>query len=345
MDYSRQIRLSEVGEEGQERLGEGKCLVIGAGGLGSPALLYLAAAGVGTIGICDGDRLEASNLHRQPIYQAKDLGKFKAKLASERIQALNPLIQVNAYPFRLTEDNAQELFRSYDLVLDCTDNFRTKFLINDTAFFTQKGVIRASIYQFEGQLQTYLPERGDGCLRCLWEEPPQEGCVGSCQEVGVLGPIPGFFGITQAMEAIKYFLKMPTLGSSEILFTDLIHYDQNKVAFEKKKQCPLCGETPTIQKLTTKKLWEIEAKDLRQGHFELIDIRELEEIEQNPYQNGSYLKMPMSVFEESHIDPEKKYALFCQSGKRSNYLASTLREKGINNVFSLIGGIQSLAEV
>jgi adenylyltransferase/sulfurtransferase len=309
--------------------------VIGAGGLGSSALLYLAGSGIGTIGVCDGDELQLSNLHRQPLYSAKDLGKRKADLAAERLKELNPFIEVVSHPFRLTATNTSHLFSQYSLILDCTDNFRTKFLINDAAYHLQKPVIRASIYQFEGQIQTYLPERKDACLRCLWDEIPQEGCVGACQEVGVLGPVPGFFGVLQAVEAIKFFLKLPGLESQEILFVDLIHYAQRRIFLEKKQNCSLCGETPSIHQLSHKAAWEVESSDLNHDLCVLVDIRELEEgvCEQ------SCLRMPLSTFDASCLDPALKYVFFCQRGFRSAKLTSSLRAIGINNVFSLIGGV------
>jgi molybdopterin/thiamine biosynthesis adenylyltransferase/rhodanese-related sulfurtransferase len=337
--YSRQIRLSEIGQQGQEKLKNAKCLVIGAGGLGSPALLYLAAAGVGTIGICDGDVLEESNLHRQPLYFAKDVGKPKAELAAARLKELNPFINVSSYAYRLTAENAQQLFSTYDLVLDCTDNFRTKFLINDAAYLLKKPVVRASIYQFEGQLQTYIPQRGDACLRCLWEDVPQEGCVGSCQQVGVIGPLPGFFGTLQAMEALKFFLGMPTLGAHEILFTDLIYYSQRTIAFEKKPSCPLCGNSPKIFDLKEREAWELKFDEISDEYI-LVDIREPEETELDPYQ-GSHVKMPLSSFDETYLESHQNYLFFCQRGMRSARLVQALREKGIENVFSLIGGVKN----
>lgn len=340
--YSRQIRLSEVGIEGQERLKNAKCLVIGAGGLGSPVLLYLAAAGIGQIGICDGDRVDESNLHRQPIYSTHDIGKSKAETSAEKLRDLNPLIDVSAYPFHLTAQNASPLFSKFDLILDCTDNFRTKFLINDAAYFLKKPVIRASIYQFEGQIQTYLPSRGDACLRCLWEEVPEEGCVGTCQEVGVLGPIPGYFGIMQAMEAIKFFLKLPHLASNEILFSDLIHYNQSKISFEARDECPLCGKNPTIHGLIEKQTWEISAEELKKMSYKLIDIREMSEVEKAPYLKGPYFHMPMSAFDQESLNSDTRYALFCHKGRRSQSLVRALRESGHTNVYSIIGGILSL---
>jgi adenylyltransferase/sulfurtransferase len=339
--YSRQILLPEIGSEGQKKLQNGKVLVVGAGGLGSPALLYLAGAGVGTIGICDGDLLEESNLHRQPLYAAQNLSRPKAELSKTRIAELNPHITVHTYPYRLTAENAKDILQAYDIVLDCTDNFQTKFLINDAALFIRKPVIRASIYQFEGQIQTYIPNRGDACLRCLWPETPQEGCVGTCGQVGVLGPVPGFFGVLQAVEALKFFLGMPTLKKGQILFSDLIHYTQQVISFERNPDCPLCGEAPTIKQLRENELWELSLSDLKNGQFHLIDIRELEERLAQPY-SGLCSMMPLSTFNPANLDRQSSYAIFCQKGKRSQHLVQSLRAQGLSKVYSIIGGIEKL---
>ncbi len=336
--YSRQIVLSEIGVEGQKKLGSSRVVVVGAGGLGSPALFYLAAAGVGTVGICDGDRLDESNLHRQPLYAAKDVGKYKANLAKNRLKELNPHIQIEAHPYRLNAKNGLALFEKYDIVLDCTDNFQTKFLINDAAFLTQKPVIRASIYQFEGQIQTYIATRGDPCLRCLWAETPQEGCVGTCSQVGVLGPVPGFFGVLQGVEALKLILGMGVLSSGQILFSDLIGYTQQLITFEKNPCCPLCGQSPTIQKLTELS-WELEPHEI-QG-FQLIDIRQPHEVESDPY-HAHCLQMPLSSFNPSDLKRDVAYAIFCQKGQRSAHLVQILRDQGFSKVFSVSGGIESL---
>lgn len=342
MYYSRQILLPEIGPEGQKKLERAKVLVVGAGGLGSPALLYLAGAGVGTVGICDGDRLEQSNLHRQPIYSFQDLSKLKAEASKRRLEELNPNITVRAHPFRLTAENGIQVMADYDIVLDCTDNFQTKFLINDAAYFTRKPIVRASIYQFEGQIQTYLPERGDACLRCLWAETPQEGCVGTCSQVGVIGPVPGFFGVLQAIEALKFILGMPILKSGQILFSDLIGYTQQIITLERNRNCPLCGDSPTIKNLSHKEPWELHPNELNDGPFQLIDIRERAEIDAHPYR-GSCQHMPLSTFISHHLHPETSYALFCKKGMRSAHLVQALRNKGMTNVFSIIGGIENLA--
>jgi adenylyltransferase/sulfurtransferase len=336
------MRLAEVGPSGQKRLESARCLVVGAGGLGAPALLYLAAAGIGKLGVCDGDVLEMSNLHRQPIYSIEDLGKSKALLATNRLQKLNPQIEINAHTHHLKAENAEQLFSAYDLVLDCTDNFQTKFLINDAAHLLQKPVVRASIYQFEGQIQTYLPERRDACLRCLWEKTPREGCVGTCQQVGVLGPVPGYFGVLQAMEAIKYFLKLETLKAHEILFSDLVGYTQQKITFERSEDCPLCGSCPGITELVDQDTWEVAGEEAARLEMIFVDIREKIETLADPYGREGCVLMPMSEFDREGLDPTKHYALFCQRGKRSASLVSNLRGNGWQNVYSVEGGIESL---
>lgn len=337
--YSRQVLLSQVGPDGQKRLTNAKCLIIGAGGLGAPALMYLAAAGVGTIGICDGDKLDISNLHRQPLYTSNDIGEFKAKLAEKRLKELNPFIDVISYLYHLTAKNATELFSNYDLVLDCTDNFVAKFLINDAGYLLKKPIVRASIYQFEGQIQTYIPQRKDSCLRCLWQEAPEEGCVGSCQQVGVLGTVPGFFGVLQATEAIKFFLKMQTLKSNEILFMDLIDFTQSRISHAPDKSCPLCGDNPTITTLSDKNDWEIELSVVKNQTYQVVDIREPWEVSSDPYLKDCK-NMPVSTFDETNLDADEKYAFFCQRGRRSLNLVKRLRKNGHQNTFSLIGGVE-----
>ncbi len=345
--YSRQTCLPEVGLEGQKKLSAARCLVIGAGGLGSPALLYLAAAGIGTLGICDFDRLDISNLHRQPLYSSDEIGSLKAELAAKRLKTLNPMIRINTHPVRFTAQNAQELFASYDLILDCTDNFSSKFLINDSAFLYKKPLVRAGIYRFEGYLQFYLPERGDACLRCHWKEVPQEGCVGSCQEVGVLGPLPGFFGTLQAMEAIKYFLGLPLLGSSELLLVDLLTHSQKKILQARSKDCVLCGSHP---RLLTKQVesWSLEADQLDEQalqEFILVDLREGHEVERDPFTHAPHLLMPLSTFTPEHMETDRKHLFFCHRGARSARLAAELTRQGVHSAFSLAGGKQALDSI
>ena len=210
-DYSRQIALREVGAEGQARLRAASVLVVGAGGLGVPVLQYLAGAGVGRLGIVDADRLEPSNLHRQTWYALADCGQEKSTLAAERVRALNPEVRVEAHALRLDAGNADRLAAGHDLILDCSDNFATKFLLNDLALRTRKPVLFASVYQYEGQLQVVRGDEATACLRCVWPEATRDGLVGNCAEAGVLGPVPGVFGSLQALEALKLLLGLPGL--------------------------------------------------------------------------------------------------------------------------------------
>ncbi len=250
--YDRQRRLREVGDEGQERLRRSAVLVVGAGGLGAPALSYLASAGVGRLGICDFDRLEASNLHRQPIYSLRDAGRPKAELAARRLGELNPFVEVCVIPRRLTAGNAGELLSGWDMVLDCSDNFSTKFMLHDQARAWGIPLVLASIYQFDGQLMSFVPGREAGCLRCLWPEEPPAECVGSCAEVGVLGPVPGVFGCLQAMEALKLLLGLPDTLAERMLLLDLRSYRTRNLRRSRRPDCLLCGEGDEITSPTSR---------------------------------------------------------------------------------------------
>ena len=197
-DYSRQMALKEVGAKGQGKLRASRVLVVGCGGLGVPVISYLAGAGIGRLGLVDSDHLEASNLHRQTIYALADVGQPKAQLAAARVRALNPDVNVEIHPVRLDATNASDIIGQYDLVIDCTDNFSTKFLLNDICVQKRLPVIFSSVYQYEGQLQVVRPDRNGACLRCVWPEATRDGIVGNCAEAGVLGPVPGTFGSLQA---------------------------------------------------------------------------------------------------------------------------------------------------
>src|SRR5271168_733625 len=216
-DYSRQVLLKEIGAQGQAALARSRVLVVGAGGLGSPVLQYLAGAGVGYLGIVDADTLDASNLHRQPIFALGDVGGQKAQLASAAVKRINPTVQVESHALRLDADNAFALIRGYDVVVDCSDNFRTKYLINDAAVLARRPAVFASVYQYEGQLQVYKPEPGHACLRCLWPDAMADGVVGNCAEAGVLGPVPGTFGTLQALMTLKILLGLPGQLAGELL--------------------------------------------------------------------------------------------------------------------------------
>ncbi len=246
--YSRQIILEEIGEEGQKKLLMSSVLIIGAGGLGSPAAMYLASAGVGTIGIADADEVDLSNLQRQIIHSMKDIGKVKVQSAKESIEAVNPDVTVRTYQCFVGEDNISELIRDYDFVLDCTDNFASKFLINDACVQLKKPFSHAGVMGFCGQLMTYVPDAGP-CYRCIFKEPPPEGAVLTGRQAGVVGAVPGVIGSMQAMEAVKYLL-----GKGSLLTGCLLTYDALKMEFRKvslpdgSDDCAVCGKDKREEK-------------------------------------------------------------------------------------------------
>ena len=247
--YSRHILLKEVGGEGQKKLLNSSAFIIGAGGLGSPALLYLAAAGVGRLGIADGDRVELSNLQRQIIHGTKDIGKPKVLSAEESIREINPDCEVQIFREHLTADNVRQVLKGYDVVLDGCDNFPTRFLVSDTCRFENIPLVSAAVLQFEGQLMTILPGDGNPCYRCFLPEPPPPGLVPSCQEAGVLGAVVGVMGTLQAAEAIKILLGIESNMSKSLLL-----YDSLECRFLMTKRvpdpdCPLCGTHRTITEL------------------------------------------------------------------------------------------------
>lgn len=247
--YSRHIILKEIGVKGQKKLLDAKVLIIGAGGLGAPAAMYLAAAGVGTIGIVDRDVVELSNLQRQIIHTTADIGKAKVQSAKETIETMNPDITVHTYQTYVDSKNILELIKDYDFIIDGTDNFPAKFLINDACVMAKKPFSHAGILQFQGQLMTYVPGEGP-CYRCIFRDPPPENAVPSCKEAGVIGVMGGVIGSLQAMEAVKYIV-----GVGELLTGCMLTYDALKMKFRKVElpehvpDCPICGEHPTITQL------------------------------------------------------------------------------------------------
>ena len=249
--YKRQINLPNFGMEGQKKLKNSKVLIVGAGGLGSPAILFLAAAGVGKIGICDFDKVDVTNLHRQILFDYGQVGTSKTKAAKNKINKYNPWAKIEEISDGITVENVESIIQNYNVVLDCSDNFTAKFLLHDSCFLNKINLVQASIYQFEGQLQVFrFSEDTDrGCFRCLWENPPEEGCVGSCAETGVLGVVPGIFGTLQALETIKILLGWNGLGWNESLFFDLLSLSNSKIKWKKNDDCPLCGKNKKLQQL------------------------------------------------------------------------------------------------
>ena len=258
--YSRHIILKEVGVKGQKKLLNSKVLIIGAGGLGAPAALYLAAAGIGTIGIVDADEVDLSNLQRQIIHSTADIGKIKVQSAKETMCAINPDITVNTYHTFVTSENVMDLIAPYDFILDGTDNFPAKFLINDACVMAKKPFSHAGIIRFKGQLMTYVPDRGP-CYRCVFKNPPPKDAVPTCKQAGVIGAIAGVIGCLQALEAIKYIC-----GLGDLLTGNLLTFDALKMEFHKIKlpprdgKCAVCGDHPTITELID---YELPACDLK----------------------------------------------------------------------------------
>ncbi|MCP3676514.1 MAG: molybdopterin-synthase adenylyltransferase MoeB [Deltaproteobacteria bacterium] len=249
--YSRHIILPEVGGVGQAKLLESSAFILGAGGLGSPSLLYLAAAGVGRIGIIDADCVDLSNLQRQIIHNNQRIGVPKVESARESIEALNPDVEVVTYNERLTADNIRDIIREYDILLDGSDNFPTRFLMNDAAFFEKRTLVSGSMFRFDGQVTTFKPHEGLPCYRCLYPEPPPKGLVPNCQEAGVLGALAGVIGVLQAVETIKELLGAGDTLAGHLLLFDALKMNFRKVKVRRDPDCNLCGENSTIDKLIT----------------------------------------------------------------------------------------------
>jgi adenylyltransferase/sulfurtransferase len=346
-DYSRQIALREVGTAGQKKLRRASVLVVGAGGLGVPVLQYLAGAGVGHIGIVDADRLEPSNLHRQTWYALADCGRPKAELAAQRVRALNPEVQVHAHAVRLEAGNAAELARGHDLILDCSDNFTTKFLLNDLALQLRKPVLFASVYQYEGQLQLVRGDDASPCLRCVWPEATRDGLVGNCAEAGVLGPVPGVFGSLQALEALKLLLGLDGLRPDEMLIFDLVTLHSQRLRARRAATCQAHARSgqPTPVAAPADSL-EVEFAALAAAFdagYTLIDVRDARERDAEPLPVASlHLPMARLLTDAASLDLERPYLLVCATGKRSTAAADLLRSQGFRHCRSLRGGARAL---
>ncbi len=244
--YSRQLILPGVGGAGQRKLGNARVLFIGAGGLGSPAAIYLAAAGVGTIGLVDSDRVNLSNLQRQILHQTRDLRRPKVASGSENLRAINPEVEVEEHFISLRADSAVDLFRRYDIIVDCSDNFPTRFLINDACFFARKTLVWGAVLRFEGQIAMFRPGTDSPCYRCLLPEPPPPGTVPTCQEAGIMGAVAGMIGTAQAMEAIKEILGIGKSLVGRMIHIDTLNFQWAEAFLQKNPDCPLCGEHPSI---------------------------------------------------------------------------------------------------
>ncbi len=338
--YSRHILLAEVGNEGQASLKNASVLVVGAGGLGCPALQYLVAAGVGKIGICDGDAVDETNLQRQVLYGTQGVGKLKVEVAKQKLSLQNEFIQLTAYPTPLNANNALEIISNYDIIVDCTDNFSSRYLINDACVMQSKPFVYGAIYKFSGQVSV-LNFQGGPTYRCLFPAMPDEGEIPNCSEIGVLGVLPGLIGTMQANEVLKMILGLETL-SGKLLSIDALSMQQDIFSFELNPE-NLKIDSLKLEEVSCEIVSEITAEELLRlidTDIQLIDVRE--QVEYDSYNIGGVLA-PLSNFEAyiTKLDENKKTIVVCQSGKRSLKAAEILLERGFKDVTSLKGGLIS----
>jgi sulfur-carrier protein adenylyltransferase/sulfurtransferase len=365
--YSRHLIMPEVGMEGQRRLKAASVLLIGTGGLGSPLGLYLAAAGIGRLGLVDFDVVDQSNLQRQIIHGTKDVGRLKLHSAKDRLADINPHVQVDTYETALRAENALDILKNYDVIIDGTDNFPTRYLANDASVLLGKPNVYGSIFRFDGQASVFFPKAGGPCYRCLYPEPPPPGLVPSCAEGGVLGILPGIIGIIQATEAVKLII-----GEGEPLIGRLLLFDALKMKFRELKlrrnpECPLCGDHPTITELIDYEQfcgitpeqpeasgvadWEITPAELkakldRGERIEIIDVREPHEWQiANLGQYGSRL-IPLGEFSSrmNELNSADDIVVHCKMGGRSAKAYEMLKQAGFRKIENLKGGITAWAD-
>ncbi|APD07965.1 SAMP-activating enzyme E1 [Flavobacteriaceae bacterium UJ101] len=356
--YSRHIKLSEIGIEGQQKLLEAKVLVIGAGGLGCPVLQYLVAAGVGTVGIIDDDVVEKSNLQRQILFGVSDIGKNKARAVKNRLNNLNPDVQIEAIPERLSSKNALKLFEDYDIIVDGTDNFSTRYMVNDACILANKPLVSGAIYKFEGQVAV-LNYKGSASYRCLFPKLPKQDLIPSCNEIGVLGVLPGIIGTLQANEVLKMILGLENILKGQLLVYSALKNEMNvfhiarneseiqqvkekKDFFETTDYEVLCGvKDESVEEITVDEFLNNIDKKLVQ----IIDVREKEELELDPIAlDFSIQHIPLGKIQDSLelVDKEKKKIIFCQKGMRSLKAVKILKEHKIDHSVSLKGGASEL---
>ena len=361
--YSRHLIMPEVGMEGQQKLKAARVLCIGAGGLGSPLALYLAAAGVGTLGLVDFDVVDYTNLQRQIIHSTADVGRKKLDSAAEKLTAINPFLNLRKFDTRLSSENALELFRDFDIVADGTDNFPTRYLVNDACVLTGKPNVYGSIFRFEGQASVFATEDGP-CYRCLYPEPPPPGLVPSCAEGGVLGILPGLLGVIQATEVIKLILGKGDSLIGRLLLVDSLGMKFRELKLRKNPDCPVCGTYPTVKRLIDyqqfcgivpeekpaamqngiPQITPVELKRRLDSGEEVfvLDVREPHE-----YQivNIGAPLIPLGDLPNrlNELDPNREIVIHCKSGGRSQRAAEFLQKSGFKNVVNLAGGITAWA--
>jgi adenylyltransferase/sulfurtransferase len=360
--YSRHLIMPEVGMEGQLKLKAARVLCIGAGGLGSPLALYLTAAGVGTLGIVDFDVVDYTNLQRQIIHSTADVGRKKLDSAAEKLKAINPFLNLRTFETRLTSANALELFREFDIVADGTDNFPTRYLMNDACVLTGKPNVYGSIFRFEGQASVFATEDGP-CYRCLYPEPPPPGLVPSCAEGGVLGILPGLVGVIQATETIKLILGQGDSLAGRLLLVDALGMKFRELKLRKNPDCPVCGKNRTITKLIDYEEFcgirgqeapvedvvpAISVEELKKKLDAKADIFILDVREPHEYQicnlNGYLVPLNDLPKRVSELDSSREIVAHCKMGGRSAKAVQFLRQAGFKKVYNLTGGITAWAE-
>jgi adenylyltransferase/sulfurtransferase len=365
--YSRHLIMPEVGMEGQQKLKAAKVLCIGAGGLGSPLALYLTAAGVGTLGIVDFDVVDYTNLQRQIIHTTADVGRKKLDSAADKLKAINPFLNLRTFDTKLTSANALELFRDFDIVADGTDNFPTRYLVNDACVLTDKPNVYGSIFRFEGQASVFATEDGP-CYRCLYPEPPPPGLVPSCAEGGVLGILPGLVGVIQATETIKLILGQgePLIG--RLLLVDALSMKFRELKLRKNPDCPICGthrtitklidydqfcgirgvEAPTTEDASKGKMAEISVGELKKKIDNKEDVFILDVREPHEYQicnlNGYLIPLGDLAKRVGELDSSREIVAHCKMGGRSAKAVAFLQQAGFKKVSNLTGGITAWAE-
>jgi adenylyltransferase/sulfurtransferase len=355
--YSRHLIMPEVGMEGQLKLKNASVLLVGTGGLGAPTALYLAAAGIGRIGLVDFDVVDYTNLQRQVIHGTKDVGKPKIDSAIESMRDINPFVQLDRHEVALTSENALEILKDYDIIVDGTDNFPTRYLVNDACVLLKKPNVYGSIFRFEGQA-TIFAYPGGPCYRCLYPEPPPPGLVPSCAEGGVLGILPGIIGLVQATETVKLIL-----GAGQPLIGRLMLYDALAMKFRELKlrrdpDCPMCGDHPTITKLIDYQQFcgipqhqeavpvtgeidavELKAKLDRGDDFKLIDVREPHEFQICRIPGSTLIPLGELPKHLNELDPSAEYVMHCKMGGRSAKAVDLMRQSGFKKVRNMTGGI------
>jgi adenylyltransferase/sulfurtransferase len=363
--YSRHLILPEVGMEGQRRLKAARVLCVGTGGLGSPLAFYLAAAGVGTLGLVDFDVVDASNLQRQIIHSTKDIGRKKLDSAAEKLLALNPALNVVKHETMLTSANALDILKDYDIVADGTDNFPTRYLVNAACVLLGKPNVYGSIFRFEGQASVFATEQGP-CYRCLYPEPPPPGLVPSCAEGGVLGILPGLIGVIQATEAIKLILGKGDSLAGRLLLVDALNMRFRELKLRKNPECPVCGTNPTVTKLIDYQQFcgivpeskqeqalkngipQLPVKELKRRLDAGEDIFVLDVREPYEYQianiGGTLIPQNDVPKRLAEIDRNREIVVQCRSGSRSQRIAELLAQSGYPNVKNLAGGILAWAD-